>query len=485
MNFKKIFSYIVRFLYLILFLISFTLLIDKINNLFIKNDLYIKYILISFFIFYIISIINIIKKKRNFLKYISFIFLFIFICINTLTFANISYVEKMINKANDKSNIEYKKYKVIVLNESKYNYYKDLKKTKIGFINENNYNNSKKTLKERTNITFKSKKYNDLISLIGGLNNDEINAIVIDDNYLSMLKENKSKALNNTKIIYGYKSVITKKEKKIKKDNNEKSNTFIMYISGSDSRDSINTVSRSDVNIVAVVNPNDNKILLVNIPRDYYVQLHGTSGVKDKLTHAGVYGIDMSIKTIEDLLNIDIDNYLKVGFNTVIKSVDLVGGIEINSDSEFVSSINNNCSFKKGINEVNGDCALAFARERYAYLEGDRHRGLNQEEVIRGFIDKISSPKYLLKYNKILKEIDDTFETNMDYNDIVSLVKEEATSLASWTIESYNLDGENASMPTYSMGSQRLYVMIPYESTIKEAKEKIKENLNNDEEKEQ
>ena len=257
-------------------------------------------------------------------------------------------------------------------------------------------------------------------------------------------------------------------------------NPFAVYISGSDSRGKLSDTARSDVNIVAVVNPKTNKILLVSIPRDYYVQLHGTTGVKDKLTHAGIYGVDMSKNTISDLLDTNIDYYLKVGFDTVTDLVDVIGGIDVYSDQVLNLKGRNNkkCDFYIGTNSVDGACALAFARERKSYTSGDRHRGENQQEIITAIIEKISSnPSILVKYKDILKALDSSFETNMSYEDITTLIKEELTSLTKWEVESISLDGTGSSEPTYSMGSQKLYVMIPDETTVNNAKEKINEYL--------
>ena len=229
--------------------------------------------------------------------------------------------------------------------------------------------------------------------------------------------------------------------------------------------------------MIAVINPKKNKILLVNIPRDYYVQLHGTTGTKDKLTHAGIYGVNMSKDTISDLFDTNIDYFVKVGFNTVIKSVDLVGGIDIYSDKDLKCHTNPSCVFHEGTQHVNGECALAFSRERFSYTTGDRHRGENQQQVITKLIEKFESPAILTKYNSILNSLNGSFQTNLSYNDITSLIKDEATSFNKWSVESISVDGDGAAMPTYSMGSQKLYVMIPDENTVNNAKNKIKEYM--------
>lgn len=257
---------------------------------------------------------------------------------------------------------------------------------------------------------------------------------------------------------------------------------FIAYISGTDSRQGINGVARSDVNILAVVNPIKNKILLLTIPRDTYVQLHGTTGIKDKLTHAGIYGIDMSKNTIEDFLNIKIDHTIKVSFATVVNVVDAIGGIEINSDTAMTLKVegkDKKCTYVVGNQTLDGDCALRYARERKTYYIGDIHRGRNQQQVITAIIDKISKNKSLLTdYPRILKAAEGTFETSFTYNDITSFVRYQLAEGKSWQTESIDITGTARYAGTYSMGEKLpLYVMDADESSIKNAQAKIAEYL--------
>ena len=260
---------------------------------------------------------------------------------------------------------------------------------------------------------------------------------------------------------------------------------FIIYISGSDSRNGIKATARSDVNIVAVVNIEKGKILLVSIPRDTYVQLHDTTGLKDKLTHAGIYGIDMSKTTIEDFLGIIIDYTLKVSFETVVKVVDEVDGIEITSEKEMHlrSEKGEKCDYVVGKQLVNGACALRFARERKSYETGDRHRGENQQQVITSIIGKLSNSKdYVLKLPTILDIASDSFETTLKRDDIMSFIRMQLGNSINWKVESISVDGTGTYEPTYSMGSNRpLYVMIPNPTSVQNAQNKINEYLINEE----
>ena len=257
---------------------------------------------------------------------------------------------------------------------------------------------------------------------------------------------------------------------------------FVLYLSGIDTRSNyLPSRSLSDVNIILAINPNTRNILMIHIPRDYYVQLHGTEGLKDKLTHSGtIGGIELSMATIEDLLEIKIPYYLRVNFNAVVNLVDAIGGLNINSDVDYSFNCwtNHSCTFYPGLNNVGGACALAFARERHAYDTGDRHRGENQEQVISLIIDKVTSSSTIINsYNDILGALDGTFETNLTSDDITSLVKMQLDDMRGWHIETKNVDGSGNNLPTYSYPNQNLYVMEPKMETVTEAIAKLNEVL--------
>lgn len=283
---------------------------------------------------------------------------------------------------------------------------------------------------------------------------------------------------SNLKVIGEIRVEVEKKEEISKTDLTKDS--FVVYISGIDTRSGMMLDrSLSDVNIVMAVNPETKHILMVSIPRDYYVQLHGTTGLKDKLTHAGATGgLELSMATIEDLLNIKFNRYVRVNFNFVINLVDAVGGITVYSDVNYTFKTlhpsDQSCTFYPGNNNVNGACALGFARERYAYSDGDRHRGRNQEQVIEKIFNKLTSSSTLIsKYSDILNALSGSFDTNISTSDITSLANMQLSDMAQWTIESYNLDGQTGGGYTYSYPSQVLSVMYPDESTVETAKQKI------------
>lgn len=256
---------------------------------------------------------------------------------------------------------------------------------------------------------------------------------------------------------------------------------FLLYISGIDTRTgTMPSRSLSDVNILAAINPATKKILLVNIPRDSYVLVHGDNGLRDKLTHAGSRGgLQLSTATIEDLFGLKIDRNIRVNFNFVTKLVDSIGGITVTNDLNRTLTLEG-CTYKPGDNAVDGKCALRFARERKSYDSGDRHRGENQQQIITRIINKISSNKsIILGYEKILSAIDGSFESNLTSENITSLVRLQLDEMNPWQVESYNVNGSGRLTKTHSYPNQNLYVMDIDQTTLSTAKAKLETVLSN------
>ncbi len=249
---------------------------------------------------------------------------------------------------------------------------------------------------------------------------------------------------------------------------------FVLYISGIDTYGDVSKTSRSDVNILVAVNPKTHQVLLVNTPRDYYVQLNGTTGTKDKLTHAGIYGVDTSVKTLQDLYNIGINYNIRINFTSLEKLVDAMGGVDVQSEYNFSSG---GFNFVTGTNHVNGTQTLAFSRERHSFEGGDRTRGQNQMKVITAIIAKMTQPSNALKAGELVAALQGVFETNMASSDITALIRNQLDTMAKWTVTSTSVDGTGSSQPTYSMGAQRLYVMIPDEASLNSARQQLKATL--------
>lgn len=376
--------------------------------------------------------------------------------------------------------LETKEYSVLVLSESNITHLETLKGKNIGYLKTDpKAGSAENYLQEK--VKHESFFYDDIDTITGVLNGKITDAIVLESDRINAMKEEAENAIKNATIIYTFEIELESEDIEIvEKDVSEE--PFILYISGSDSRSGIKATARSDVNIIAVVNPKQGKILLVSIPRDTYVQLHGTTGLKDKLTHAGIYGINMSKTTIEDFLGTKIDYTAKVSFDTVIKIVDQIDGIEIESDKDLhlkAEGKNKYCDFKVGVQHVDGDCALRFARERKSYTTGDRHRGENQQQVIASIIAKLSSSRdYLLKLPSILDIAADSFETSLSRDDITDFIRLQLDKNIKWEVESIYVNGAGSYQPTYSMGANRpLYVMITYPDSLNSAKTKIAEYM--------
>jgi LCP family protein required for cell wall assembly len=249
---------------------------------------------------------------------------------------------------------------------------------------------------------------------------------------------------------------------------NASATCFSIYLSGIDTYGALSTKSRSDVNIIATVNTETHQILLVSTPRDYFVPLSISNGKEDKLTHAGIYGIQVSMDTLEMLYDTDIDYYFRVNFTGFKDIIDALGGITVESDYTFTSKDGYN--YVEGENQLDGEHALSFARERYAFSDGDNQRGKDQMQVIKGVVKKAMSPELLLNYTSILDAVDGSFETSMPYDLISSLVRNQLDQGGSWEVITYSATGTNGSAVPYSM-SQRAYVMIPDEDSVQTGKD--------------
>ncbi len=247
-------------------------------------------------------------------------------------------------------------------------------------------------------------------------------------------------------------------------------NRFCMYISGIDTFGSVNIKSRSDVNIIAVINIETRTMLLVSTPRDYYVEFPNLGNRKDKLTHAGVFGIDTSMGTLEHLYDIDLSYYVRMNFTGFKAIIDELGGIDVYCENGF-TGIDGDV-FEAGENHLDGERALAFARERMAFLEGDRMRGNNQMTVIKAVFEKLQSSEFLSNYASIMDSLSGTFQTDMSKEEVGELVQRQLSDMKGWNIYSYSVSGSDGSDICSSVGAEA-YVMYPFEEDVEYAKQLI------------
>ena len=467
----RVFKYINRVLSVVLDIVFILLLVSVYR----MGLIPVKYLVILSVLVVVLGVFFTIfsfKVKRLVLSIILLAFMLLF---GTLSFIGICYVWTTNSFFDTIEEVKEKKiYYVVVKKDSKYKELDDLD-DKTMAIFERQSNNYKKVLEEvRDSITIHDKEYTNMNTIVKDLLNGDVDSLLINSTNKEILDENMDSFQSNTRVIAELSiDVIQKKEKEEEK----KYGPMNILISGIDTNGHIDSVSRSDVNIVVTLNPYTHEVLLTNIPRDMYVQLHGTTGFKDKLTHAGIYGIDMSINTIEDFLEIDIPYYIRVNFDSVIKLVDTIDGVDVNNDVAFQGRTR---YFEKGMIHLNGKEALEYARERKKMPNGDNTRGEHQERIIEAIITKISSSKELLKdYGNILDDLKDLFQTNIPTDTIKKYVRDQIDTMSKWSVYREAVTGTAASTyrETYSMPGMRLYVTIPDEESRKDASNRINELL--------
>lgn len=375
----------------------------------------------------------------------------------------------------DRDVLQKVRYDVYVLENSSYNKLEDLKGKKVGLYQSSNSEKAGSELKNK--IDFEIIEYTDVEKMFESLNNDEINAIIISSSVKNLLDTELNDINVKIKSIYNFKISIEKND--IVKVVNVTNTPFNVYVAGGDGYGSIDYTFNTDVNMVATINPTTRKILLTSIPRDYYVNLVGQGpNAYDKLTHAGYYGIEESVKTVENLLDIDINYYVKINFSTIEGIVDAIGGVDVYSDFDFYEKAFGKYHFTVGYNHLDGKQALAFARERKSFATGDVQRVKNQQKVVEAIINKVTSSTALISsYDRILDTVSENLDTNMPSKDISRLVKMQLNDMRGWTIESQNAVGTSQMGPTYTFPTLNLYTMLPDEDSVNSLKAKIKEYL--------
>lgn len=369
-----------------------------------------------------------------------------------------------------KPEVEFAEIGVYVLNDSPAKEISQTKGFKFGILDELDRENTNSALEELGSVLGEDvsiKEFEGLEQLFSALLEGEIDAVLANTSLFELLEDTDDLSLNLSLVIRLHIFEVESKGDKLPENPVLKDdNTFILYITGIDTRSKkISKRSRSDVNILAAVNTETRQIALISTPRDYYVPLSISRGIPDKLTHSGVYGTNVSIDTMEMIYGIDIDYYFKVNFTGFKDIIDALGGVTVKAELSFSSGP---YYFRKGYNFVDGEAALAFARNR-KNTGGDRQRGIHQMAVIRGVIEKAVSPALLTNYTKVLDGIKGSFETSVPYDFIAKLVRNQLDDGTEWNIVSYAVNGTGATRSVYSL-SQKAYVLIPDKSTIDKAK---------------
>ncbi len=429
-------------------------------------------------VYLILSLFSFPKKIKKGFKIFAMIMFIIF----SLVFVyGIKYVDKAYDFINSISGElkQKEEYYISVSSDSKIVDIDELSGKKIGvYVGPSAINVIKAREKLEKKLVAEIIEFTDLEKMFENLQDGKVDALFLNDSQKTVLNGDLSYlglTLKDIDSVYVY---IDKKEDVVKIV--DVINTpFNIYVAGGDAYGSINNVTNTDVNMIITVDPVNRKLLLTSIPRDYYVNLTSFGeNAYDKLTHAGYYGIEESIKAVEKLLDTDINYYVKINFSTIEKVVDAIGGIDISNPSAFTSS-DRETHFNSGNIHLNGHQALMYARERKSFADGDVQRVKNQQKVLEAIIKKVSSSTTLVaNFTKVLDSVRSSMSTNMDSKSINKFVKMQLNDMRGWSMDSQNLTGyDYSSTNTYTFPGLALYVMKQDEESINKCKDEIKKYL--------
>jgi LCP family protein required for cell wall assembly len=327
-------------------------------------------------------------------------------------------------------------------------------------------------------ISFQTKEYESSLKMVQDLKGMAIDAMILNQSYLSVVADFDGQEDIEDEVISVYSYTYAAEKTNVSDNTDVTTEPFTILISGIDTYGAISEVSRSDVNLLVTVNPSTRQIFMLSIPRDYYVETACdaedgcANGQMDKLTHTGLHGIKTTEKTLENLLDVEINYNVRVNFSTLVDLVDVLGGITVSNPTSFTSR-SDGFYFEAGEVEMDGEHALEFARERYSFSTGDRERGRNQMRVLTGIINKALSPAILANYTEVLSVLSESMQTNMPMDDITALIKMQLSNGGSWNITTYSLNGSDGNDYAYELGSNA-YVMYPNETTVANAVADIK-----------
>ena len=468
-------------------LISFILVVLSVGTIsyVIYNEVFTFYYMIPIIIVVaiILFVICFILNKERLRSWIKNIFAFFAILIMVFDVLMLLYGTQTLKFISNLTDTGYRveTFGVYVLDNSTYTSLNDLENKTIYYLDHEDDTNIRKALsKVEEEVTVENDYSETLEQLLNSLESSETDAILVETSYESVMEDEFESIYQDLRLIDTID--IVGMVETIKSDVDITKDPFIVYISGIDTKGNVASKARSDVNILLAVNPETHEVLLVNTPRDYYVTL-ASKGKKDKLTHAGLYGIEESINTLNELYGIDINYYARVNFTSFVKIVDALDGIKVNVTLNFCEQ-DSNRSFasgdliclNKGTQTLNGEQALAYARHRKTI--GDRKRGENQMLILEAIINKALSPKILTNYSELLAALDGKVTTNMTANEIYKFSKRQLSKSPTWNFQTISVTGEDSRMPTYSLGSAKSSVIIPDNESVAKASKALSNLLN-------
>ncbi len=444
---------------------------------FIRNMVPVKYmgiagaVLLGLVLTFFLGVYLSSKKNR---KVFVAIFVALSLIVSVALGAGLVVVNQGLNTLDSVTEAEYQTHVIslIVKDESKYEALVDLNGKTVGIVadlDSENVSNALDEIEGVEKVSIDTVTYASIMDAALALMDGEVESLLVNEAYRGLMADNVAGFEDDTRVIYQYEYkeelVVENAELDVTKD------AFNIVISGIDTYGPVSTVSRSDVNMIVTVNPTTKDILLTSIPRDYYVEL-ASFGAYDKLTHAGVFGVEESMDTLANLFGIEIDYYVKVNFTSLITIVDALGGITVDNPRAFKS-------FPAGEIELGGRDALTFSRERYSFSGGDNERVKNQQRVLTGIINKLMSPAIVKNYADVLNAISGCFVTNMTSGEIQSLIQMQISDMSPWDIEMISVTGTGSSSTScYAMPGYSLYVMKPNYDSVEDATAQIEALLN-------
>lgn len=463
---------IIGYILIAIYLIAMAVFLFSAANL---NMIPIKLMLIIGVCFAILAAVFAIMHEKLFTSIIASL---LTIAVIVLSVLGVSFIRKTGNMITDVSTVDRQTntISVYVMKDDPAEKLDDAKDYKFGrahSIDTTNTDQAIAKFEKDLGSSLDVKDYDTMFLMMDDLKSAKIGAIIINEAYTGIASDVEGYEWVETELkkiaSMGYE---VEQETKIETPE-EVPETFVMYLSGIDTYGGVSARSRSDVNILAVVNTKTKDILLLSTPRDAYLAYNQTGGAKDKLTHAGIYGVEASMDALEQLYDINIDYYLRLNFTGFMDIIDALGGIDVNSEYKFtVEPIK---TYEVGMNHLNGIEALAFARERYSFEDGDFQRAKNQMEVIRALVQKAASSSLLTNYNSVMNAVSGSFETSMPEEQIAALVRMQLSDMSQWNIKSYTTAGAGRYAETYSMPGQNLYVIDLAPEAVEEAKKLIGE----------
>lgn len=374
-------------------------------------------------------------------------------------------------------NTETDSMSVIVMKDSEFNKLEDLTNGNLGAnetTDKENVDKAKTDISDKIGNNYGYETYKNYDEAAEALYSGAIDAMIMNEAYRGLMENNYPHFDSETRVIYTFE--ITKEVESISKNVDVTNTPFNVYISGIDTYGPVTTKSRSDVNMIATVNPNTHQIVLTSIPRDYYVAQTCQAGAQDKLTHTGIFGVDCTVSTAEQFLGIDINYYARVNFTSLIDIVDALGGITVDNPVAFNAS-DGTYYYEAGSVYMDGAKALRFARERYNLAGGDRDRGKNQMRVLTAMINKAISPAIITNYSSIMDAVGGSFQTNMSSGEISSLINMQLNEMSGWDIQQQALNGFGDTLYSPANGFNS-YMMVPDMDSVYAAVERINAVLN-------